>query len=294
MAWKKAYKILVIGLGKIGYSNAEYMTSIGLNVDGFDTNREAVQYALQNRVINNEAISLDGYDYYVVSVSTHRHNNISQPCLDGIFEIGRKLSSVGKQDALVSIESTVTQGTCRKLFDLLGQRLHVAHVPHRFYENEKKEHGVKQTRVLGACNGCCMRESLFFYKEILGIPLHIVASVEIAELSKIVENSYRFLEIAFAEELKMFCDAAGIDFVLLRNAINSKWNVKVLEAREGILGHCLPKDSEMYLDLAKEFFGTSILDLAKKVDYLYKLRIGSSLEHLKSLYRKKTLQAELT
>jgi UDP-N-acetyl-D-mannosaminuronic acid dehydrogenase len=96
----------------------------------------------------------------------------------------------------------------------------------------------------------------------------------VAEMCKIVENSYRFMEIAFAEELKMFCDRSGIEFQELRSAINTKWNIKVLEPREGIGGHCLPKDSQMFLNLSKNLLETSIIDAAKKVDVEYRSHIG--------------------
>jgi len=64
-----------------------------------------------------------------------------------------------------------------------------------------------------------------------------------------------------------------IDFDTLRIAVNSKWNVDLLEAREGIDGHCLPKDSQMYLDIAKRTLQTSIIDAAKNVDENYRTLI---------------------
>jgi UDP-N-acetyl-D-mannosaminuronic acid dehydrogenase len=92
----------------------------------------------------------------------------------------------------------------------------------------------------------------------------------LAELSKVIENSHRFMEIAFAEELKMLCDAYSLDFAELRDAVNSKWNVKILEPRKGIGGHCLPKDSQMYVDLTKRVLASSVVDSAKAVDEDYR------------------------
>ncbi len=107
----------------------------------------------------------------------------------------------------------------------------------------------------------------------LEIPIHPVSSVDYAELSKLVENAYRFMEIAFAEEIKMVCDEHGLEFEELRRAINSMWNVRLLEAKEGIGGHCLPKDSQMYLDLSNSFLGISLVDSAKKIDFQYRLHL---------------------
>ena len=271
-------KVLIIGLGQIGYSNAEYMTMRGLAVDGYDISDKAVERAIADEVIRKKATSFAGYDYYIICISTHSPDDMFEPYLDGLFEITKKLSYEAKAGALVGIDSTVTRGTSEKIIRMLRHRLHVAHVPHRFYINEKHDHGVRQTRVLGGCDICCVEKAQQFYNEILDIPVHIVNSVEVAELCKIVENSYRFMEIAFAEELRMFCDRSGISFEELRSAVNTKWNIKVLEAKEGIGGHCLPKDSQMFLNLLKNVLDISIIEAAKKVDEQYRFHKSHQAE----------------
>ena len=280
-------KVLIIGLGQIGYSNAEYMTMKGLAVDGYDINEKAVQRALDDQVIRKKAPSFAGYDYYIICISTHRPEDMFSPYLDGLYEIAKKLSYEGKSGALVGIDSTITRGTSRKIEEILGHRLHVVHVPHRFYVHEKTNHGVRQTRVIGGCDLCCVEKAREFYGGSLDIPLHTVNSIEVAELCKIVENSYRFMEIAFAEELRMFCDRSGINFQELRDAINTKWNIKILEPREGIGGHCLPKDSEMFVRLSKNVLDSSIIEASKKIDVEYRTHIGYGLapKKIQSLQR---------
>lgn len=272
-----ANKVLVIGLGQIGYSNAEYMTMKGLEVDGYDISDKAIRRAIDDQVINKKATGFAGYDYYIICISTHQPDDMFTPYLDGLYDIAKRLSYEGKTGALVGIDSTITRGTSEKIKEILGHRLHVVHVPHRFYINEKYDHGVKQTRVIGGCDSCCIEKARQFYGGLLDIPLHEVKSVEVAELCKIVENSYRFVEIAFAEELKLFCDRSGISFDELRRAINTKWNIKVLEAREGIGGHCLPKDSQMFLNLSKNLLEASIIEAAKKVDTEYRSHISCAV-----------------
>ncbi|HVX03387.1 MAG TPA: hypothetical protein VHA09_09565 [Nitrososphaera sp.] len=270
-------KVLVIGLGQIGYSDAEYMTMKGLTVDGYDISDKAVQRALDDQIIRKRASNFAGYDYYIICISTHRPEDMFQPYLDGLFDIAKRISYEGKQGALVGIDSTITRGTSEKVIEMLRHKMHVVHVPHRYFGPEKHEHGVNQTRVIGGCEPCCLEKGRQFYSDVLDIPLHPVESVEVAELCKIVENSYRFMEIAFAEELKIFCDRANISFADLRNAINTKWNINVLEPREGIGGHCLPKDSQMFLNLSKNLLETSIIDAAKKVDDEYRQHMGQSI-----------------
>ena len=266
-------KILIIGLGQIGHSNAEYMTSLGLHVDGFDINKDAVVRALRDRVIQKATIDFHGYDCYVICISTHRPEDMFTPYLDGLFDLAKRLSHEGKTGALVGIDSTITRGTTQEIKKILGHRLHVVHVPHRFYVHEKSEHGVRQIRVIGGCEPCCLREGKNFYGDLLKIPLHQVSSPDIAEMTKVVENSYRYLEIAFAEELKMVCDNTSIDFEELRDSINTKWNIKVLDARDGIGGHCLPKDSQMFLDFSRNSVVTSMVRAAKMVDAQYRFHL---------------------
>jgi nucleotide sugar dehydrogenase len=267
-------KILVIGLGQIGYSNAEYLHSLGVQVDGFDISEKAVERAIKDGIIDKKASDFAGYDYYLICISTHQPNDMFTPYQDGIMEVAYRISKEGKPGALVGIDSTIPKGTSKKVLALLNHKMHVVHVPHRYYGPEKQEHGVNQTRVIGACEPCCMEEGKKFYSQMLKIPLHEVSSIEVAEMTKIVENAYRFMEIAFAEELKMVSETAGIDFDELRKAVNTKWNIKVLEAREGIGGHCLPKDSEMFLSVAKNALDSSILSAAKMIDHKYRFYLS--------------------
>lgn len=266
-------KILIIGLGEIGFTNAEYMSKLGLWVEGYDINKEAVTRAKNNNVIKKEANDFSGYDYYLICISTHKPENMFVPYLDGLYETVYRILREGKEGALLGIDSTIPQDTTKKVLDILNHKLHVVHVPHRYYRYDKDEHGVRQKRVIGACEKCCFDTGSQFYGHVLDIPLHPVSDTAVAELTKIVENSYRFIQIAFSEEMKIMCDNIGVDFEELRNSINTKWNIDMLQAIDGIGGHCLPKDSQMLLDLSKKYVPTSILESSKKVDSRYRMHI---------------------
>jgi UDP-N-acetyl-D-mannosaminuronic acid dehydrogenase len=145
--------------------------------------------------------------------------------------------------------------------------------------HQKKKSMVNQLRVIGGIYDCCLHEGMQFYNgqlfenkyngtdiiytnmaatlepslsssfvasnKSLEIPMHPLPMVEIAEVTKIVENAHRYLQIAFAEELYLYCQENKMSFLEIRDALNSKWNVNILEPREGIGGHCLPKDTKM-------------------------------------------------
>ena len=266
-------KILVIGLGEIGYHNSEYMTNLGLTIEGYDIDKKAVQRALDAKVIKKQAQSFKNFDYYMVCVSTHNPTNMNIPFLSGLFNVAERIAAEGKPDALVTIESTIPKGTCQEICKVLQHKLHVAHVPHRYFNQEKEEHGVRQLRVLGGCNTCCSFKAKLFYKKLLKIPIYTLTSIELAELTKVIENTHRFLEIAFAEELKMFCDDQGLDFEELRSAVNTKWNENILEARKGIGGHCLPKDTRMYYELSKHALPVSTISAALHSNKAYETHV---------------------
>src|SRR3954469_7530494 len=107
------------------------------------------------------------------------------------------------------------------------------------------------------------------HKKSLDIRMHAVPQIEIAEITKIAENAHRYLQIAFAEDLYLYCQANNINFAELRDALNTKWNVNILEPRDGIGGHCLPKDTKMFLQSSKSI-KSKILTAAVEVDQDYR------------------------
>ena len=288
-----AGKILIVGLGEIGYSNAEYMTKIGIHADGFDISKDAVQRAIRCGVIARESKNFSGYDHYIVCISTHNPKDMFQPYLGGLYDIAERISNEGKGGALVSIESTVAMGASQRVKEILRHRLHVSHVPHRYFGPEKDRHGVKQLRVLGGCESCCVDAAEHFYSDMLEVPVFKVKQIEYAELCKLIENTERFLRISYAEELSMFCGGYGLSFNDLRDAVNTKWNAEIFEARQGIGGHCLPKDSQMYLDMTRKIMGESIIEAAKKIDIDYRRFLMENRVPLKLEQREPAPSAKL-
>ena len=347
-------KVLIIGLGQLGLPVARYVKEKGFDVYGYDISQKAIQRAEKIAAIK-KADNFSEFDVYIICISTHKPDDMFTPQIDGLLSIVQeKIAKEAKNGALVSIESTIPRGTSRKDFEMLNHRLHVAHIPHRWYALEEKEHGVNQLRVVGGVCDCCLKAAVQFYGQInvnnngndgnngnnkinigngngnggansnnsilmgdtgieitpsimddaiatssfttsspttrnssspstagknndinytpnLGIPLHPVSDVEIAEITKIAENAHRYLQIAFAEDIYLYCQANSINFPELREALNTKWNVEILEPRDGIGGHCLPKDTKMFLQSSKSVATRSrILKASMEVDEEYK------------------------
>jgi UDP-N-acetyl-D-mannosaminuronic acid dehydrogenase len=150
---------------------------------------------------------------------------------------------------------------------IFHKKVKLVHVPHRYWPEDPVRHGVKQLRVIGGVNKESLNSGIDFYKSLLDIPLYEVPSVEISEICKISENAYRYVQIAFAEELRMICEDLGLDFKKVREACNTKWNIEILDAREGIGGKCLPKDIHLLASLSKY---NTLLRASKKVDKQYR------------------------
>lgn len=285
-------KVLVIGLGQLGLPVAKYVKDKGYETFGYDINRRRVEDAEKNYGIKSIK-RFDDIDVFILCVSTHDPDDEYTPFVDGLYSLAQKISRQAKNGSLVSIESTVPKGTSKKIFEMLNHRLHVAHAPHRWYSLEEDVHGVNQVRVIGGVSDCCLKVALQFYdsgnealefndiiannnndhensrRNGLGIPMHPVSEIEIAELSKIIENADRYMQIAFSEDLYLYCQANNVNFGELRDALNTKWNVKILEPRDGVGGHCLPKDTKMFLQSSKSI-KSKILRAAMEVDQDYR------------------------
>jgi UDP-N-acetyl-D-mannosaminuronic acid dehydrogenase len=284
-------KVLVIGLGQLGLPVAKYVKERGFETFGYDINPLRMQDAEKSSGIKG-IDKFDDIDVFILCVSTHDPNDEYTPFVDGLFSLAHKISREAKNGSLVSIESTIPKGTSKKIFELLNHRLHVAHAPHRWYSLEEDVHGVNQVRVVGGVSDCCLKVALQFYdsgNEVLefnddtvakdnhkscrinslGIPMHPVSEIEIAELTKIIENADRYMQIAFSEDLYLYCQANNVNFAELRDSLNTKWNVNILEPRDGVGGHCLPKDTKMFLQSSKSI-KSKILMAAMEVDHDYR------------------------
>ena len=302
---RKNEKVVIIGLGQLGLPVAKYVKEHGFDTFGYDINQKTMQSAEANYGIK-QATNFGDFDVLIICVSTHRPDDMFTPQVDGLMSVVEKISRESKTGALISIESTIPKGTSKKVFEKVDHRLHVVHAPHRWYALEEEVHGVNQLRIVGGVSNCCLQHGLNFYdgREVvvpqtteitkgelsagiktLSIPMHPVSSVEVAELTKIVENAHRYLQIAFAEELYLYCKSNSISFSELRESLNTKWNVEVLEPRDGIGGHCLPKDTKMFIN-SSNTIRSKILQAAMEIDEDYREYFQNAKELNKSCEEK--------
>jgi UDP-N-acetyl-D-mannosaminuronic acid dehydrogenase len=238
-----------MGLGTVGLPAATYLQRAGCHVIGYDISPKAVENAQRHIEATTKIQSIPSdTEVFVVCVTTSLSPD-EKPDLSSVYDACREAASF--TPALISVESTIPVGTCRDIHEtILNGRINLAHFPHRYWPEDSERHGVSQLRVLGAVDKNSMIEARKFYRKV-NIPWYAVDPVEIAEMTKVVENAYRYVQIAFAEELRTICARNNLNFNALRNSTNTKWNVDIPEAREGIGGTCLPKDIRYLIDTAR-------------------------------------------
>lgn len=260
-------KIAVVGLGNIGFNLFNHLLKTFPNrVVGIDVNVARVEdLCNQGYPVTTDYQELTEIDVWLLAPSTGDYGeNLFAALNDMIICPG----------ALISIESTLPPGTMdlvRKYLDgkgyKCGQDIFLIHVPHRVM------FGVDKTvcdtpRVMGAFTEACLEKGRQFYGSLVP-QLVEVNDVRIAELSKVVENVKRFVDIAFAQELYSYCVDQGLDFDELRKAVRSKNNVELLGTDWGIGGECLPKD----MRFLQRVCGSQLLEGAAKADQEYRNRI---------------------
>jgi UDP-N-acetyl-D-mannosaminuronate dehydrogenase len=260
--------INVIGLGEIGYGtfkgfydleDISRIKTLGTDIDSLIVTEINRRYFKQ---VAYTDIQKDA-DIYIICVLTSKQ----------VYEVFEQIPK-GK---IVVVESTVDYDVAKYMAN--SKDHDVVFFPHRFSKDDAPNHQHFNTpRVMSATSDLAFLVIKELYKFLMKEEDIIkVNDWEIAVLSKIVENTTRFIEIAFAEEMKMMCDYKNIDFTALRNAVNTKWNINIKEARDGIGRHCLPKDILLF----KTFFNNSdFASAAIRTDNNYK-EYSKNLEKLK-------------
>jgi len=261
-------KICVVGLGNIGFNLFSFLSQkFPESVIGVDINESLIKELRSrgHRVTSNYR-ALSGIEVWLMAPSTGDQGQNLFAALDQMILY---------PGSLISIESTLPPGTMQRLRRYLedkgfkvGKDIFLIHVPHRVM------FGVDKTvcdtpRVMGAFTQACLEKGRKFYGSLVP-QLVEVKDVRVAELSKVVENVKRYLDVAFAQEMYGYCVDHGLDFEELRRAVNSKNNVELLSTDWGIGGECLPKDMRFLRTVCP----SALLDGAEQADQEYRDRIA--------------------
>ncbi|NWF86463.1 hypothetical protein HXY32_01395 [Candidatus Bathyarchaeota archaeon] len=236
------------------------------DVVGYDISLDKLEKSSKLIAVFHSPVEADVY-VTIVNAGINGDNTLD---MLAIFDLCNEIARL-QSNALVAIESTVAVGACRQIAERFGFK-RLVHCPHRCWSGDSTKYDVVRKRILGALNEeSLMADEEFYFKA--NIPLHKVLSLEVAELAKITENAYRFVEIAFAESLTITCKKFAISFEEVKTACNTlkrpeyDYHIQVLDATDGVGGHCLPKDTRYLLSVMR----SELLEGAILTDKFYKL-----------------------
>ena len=253
----------------VGRETAEYVQGLDkFDVFGYDISERALRSTSLHSA-SSVWDMLPPCEFYIVCVNTWWRNE--SPDMSAVIDVCQRVAKTSP-GSLVSIESTLAVGTSRMISKLLN--LDIIHVPHRLWPENMEEHGVRQTRVFGAVDEKSKARGVDFYDR-LDIPLVKLDRIESAEFVKLVENSYRYVQLAFTEEIAVLCESVGLTFPEIKKGVNSKWNAELFEPRDGIGGTCLPKDIRFLKSMIQSL---PLIEGALRTDDTYRLLVSPNKE----------------
>lgn len=262
---KKEEKLSVIGLGYVGMPIAVAFAAKGLEVIGFDLNKEKIDLyksgvdptmEVGNEVIKNsvmeftsEETSLKAAKFHIVAVPTPvnlDHTPDLTPVIGASEIVGRNLT----KGSIVVYESTVypgvTEDICIPILEKMsgmkcGVDFKVGYSPERINPGDKVHRLENIHKIVSGMDEESLSEIKNVYDLVIEVGTYPVSTIKTAEAVKVVENSQRDINIAFMNELAMVFDRMGIDTNEVVDGMNTKWNA--LGFRPGLVGgHCIGVD----------------------------------------------------
>ncbi len=258
--------ICVVGLGYIGLPTALSLAANGLQVTGVDYNRELTE-KLQHGKLTFEEKGLDKLfedahkngivfsneyipaDAYIIAVPTPYEKDNKK--IDPSYVV-RALSSVldvCPKGSIVIIESTISPGTIDRYVRpaikergfVLGEDLYLAHAPERILPGNMLYELSHNARTIGADEPAIGEKVREIYSSFCKAEI-VVTDIRTAEMSKVVENTFRDINIAFANELVKICRSGGMDVYEIIRIANLHPRVNILNPGPGVGGHCISVD----------------------------------------------------
>lgn len=263
-------KITVMGLGYIGLPTAITLAGAGYEVCGFDVNPKTIeklrggtihivepglQQAFDAAVAGGHlhfSGELSPSDVFYIAVPTPFYQDETgahKADLTYVESAGRMAGKLLRADDLVILESTVPPRTTDMLARVLSEEsgiaqdsVHVAHCPERVIPGNMLFELKNNDRIVGARTPEAARRAKEIYETVLQKGVVRVTDDITAEMCKLTENTFRDVNIAFANELSIICDKMGVDVFELIRLANCHPRVNILTPGVGVGGHCIAVD----------------------------------------------------
>lgn len=259
-------KVCVVGLGYIGLPTSIVAAEHGLEVVGFDIDHkkvtainagdpvieepeifEKLQLVLQAQQFK-AVTQLEQADYFVIAVPTPFKDG-KKADLSYVFDATDNIAKVLKKGDTVIVESTIPVGTTQKVAEQLqaitglqsGKDFFVAHCPERVLPGKIFKELIENARIIGGVDKVSVQKAKELYKYFVRGPLYLTDATT-AEMVKLVENSSRDAQIAFAHQVTSMSYAAGLNPYEVIELANKHPRVNILQPSCGVGGHCIAVD----------------------------------------------------
>jgi nucleotide sugar dehydrogenase len=287
-------KVSVIGLGYVGLPLALAIEKSGkYDVVGFDISKEQVKKILDKECPITDEIAekelkelnlhattdekeINGSDYYIICVPTPVLDDYT-PDYTPVISAGETTAKYLAKGETVVLESTVNPGTCNEILLpileegsglIAGKDFNIAMCPERINPGDPKWNVYNIPRNLGSLMPEKTKEVAEFYRSFLDAEVNEVSSLKIAEATKIVENAFRDINIAYVNELAKSFDAMGIDLIeTIKGSSNKPFSFMAHWPGRGVGGHCIAVDPYYLIKRAAESgFNHKLLKMAREVN----------------------------
>ncbi len=265
-------KICVIGLGYIGLPTSAIMAAKGFSVLGIDVNPKVVE-TINNGQIHIAEPDLDLFvkaavgsgklkaanrpepaDVFIIAVPTPFKDE-KKPDMSFVEQATQAICPVLQPGNLVILESTSPPQTCEKIIAPIVEKagfkpgidIHIAHCPERVLPGQIMREVVENDRVIGGLTPESAEKAKALYTTFVTGQIHLTDSTT-AEMVKLVENSFRDVNIAFANELSLICDSLNLNVWELIKLANLHPRVNILRPGPGVGGHCIAVDPWFIVD----------------------------------------------
>jgi len=279
--------VVMVGLGYIGLRTAALIAQKKTYVHGVDINPkvvetinegkihivepeldEAVENAVKEGYLKASTSPVEANTYLVVVPTPFKGKN--EPDISFVEAATKAIIPLLKEDDLYIIESTSPIGTTEKMKDLiyaerpeLKNKLSIAYCPERVLPGNVMYELVHNDRVIGGIDPESTDKAVDFYSQFINGDLH-KTNARTAEMCKLVENSSRDVQIAFANELSLICDKADINVWELIKLANKHPRVNILQPGCGVGGHCIAVDP--YFIVADYPMESQIIGKAREIN----------------------------
>lgn len=285
----------IVGLGYVGLPLAVAVAGKGFQTIGFDIQKKRTEMVnrgenyigdvdeeeLRRRISKKKLRATTDYaeigkcDVICIAVPTPL-DKYKQPDERYVLRSSKDIARAARKGALVILESTTYPGTTeevvapifRKQGFTVGEDLYLAFSPERVDPGNPVYKTANTPKIVGGMSDACSELSSLFYTSVLDAPVTTVSSPKVAEMEKILENTFRNINIGLVNEMAILCDKMGIDiWEVIRAASTKPYGYMTFYPGPGIGGHCIPIDPFYLTWKAREYdYHTRLIETSSEIN----------------------------